>query len=448
MWIMLIARFGLKSNPIHYHHIKNMKFFKLIKLNTLFLSVFLLITLISSFCYSNENSYKRIVFLVSTETFGGKGVYAMYNEMKKIGHDVKIVIVPHPHPNIQGGIDTEFISKFDTQDVIYPCGKYSSYSNVNTKCEISELKNYQPDFIFTQNPYENFQGYISEPFTAANLYKSFRGTKTKIMYIVYGPHIFHQKNIDDDKLSSFIETVFVDSESTKDIFISNYKFPKDRVIVSGYQPYYEVRNYNIKEKPNSETILWLPRWELSFKNRDLYEGGSTFLNYHYFFYNYALQHPNIHFIIRPHVTLFTYAVGKNYLSQSDMDNILSRFNSLKNVTVSAHAFRSLLDDIMVSDIVISDGTSSLAEVVVADKPIIYLSNGWNNEFNSNALSKELKKYMYFAYEPQDIINYIEFIKQNHYLPYHENSSGRNQFKKMLDPVENPAAFIAEYLLKL
>ena len=117
----------------------------------------------------------------------------MYNEMKKIGHDVKIVIVPHPHPNIQGGIDTGFISKFDTQDVIYPCGKYASHSNVNTKCEISELKNYQPDFIFTQNPYENFQGYISEPFTAANLYKSFRGTKTKIMYIVYGPHIFHQK---------------------------------------------------------------------------------------------------------------------------------------------------------------------------------------------------------------------------------------------------------------
>lgn len=31
----------------------------------------------------------------------------------------------------------------------------------------------------------------------------------------------------------------------------------------------------------------------------LLEGGSTFLNYHYFFYNYALQHPNIHFIIRP-----------------------------------------------------------------------------------------------------------------------------------------------------
>lgn len=82
MWIMLTVRFGLKSNLIHYYH-KNMKFFKLIKLNTLFLSVFLLITLISSFCYSKENSYKKIVFLVSTETFGGKGVYAMYNEMKK-----------------------------------------------------------------------------------------------------------------------------------------------------------------------------------------------------------------------------------------------------------------------------------------------------------------------------------------------------------------------------
>lgn len=430
-----------------------MKLFNFTKLNALCLSILLLTVYLIFFYYAEKKIYikekfihKKIMFLVSTETFGGKGVYTMYNEMKRVGYDVKIVIVPHPHPNIQGGIDTKFIDKFNSQDVVYPCGKYDSYSNINIKCEIDSLKNYQPDFIFTQNPYENFQGYASEPFTAANLKKSFSNTKTKIMYIVYGPHIFHQKNIEDTDLSSFIDTVFVDSESTKEIFINGYKFSANQVVVAGYQPYYEVRNY-IKQKNNKKTILWLPRWELSFKNRDLYEGGSTFLNYHYFVYNYALQHPEIHFIIRPHNTLITYAVGKGYLSQNDMDNILSRFNSLKNVTISAHAFRSLLDDVIAADIVISDGTSSLAEVVVADKPIIYLSNGWNNEFNSNTLSKELKKYIYFAYEPQDIINYIEFIKLNNYLPYHENIDGRNQFKKMLDPIENPAAFIAEYLLK-
>ncbi|MGX6959940.1 MAG: hypothetical protein ACIPMY_01525 [Rickettsia endosymbiont of Pentastiridius leporinus] len=424
-----------------------MKFFKSIQLNILFVSVFLFMLFMAVSSYSKESGVpKKIMFLVSTETFGGKGVHHMYKEMKKVGHSVKIVIVPHP--NIPGGVDTQFINKFDPQDVIYPCGKYASYSNINTKCEISELKNYQPDFVFTQNPYENFQGYISEPFTIANLYESFKGTETKIMYIVYGPHIFHQKNIEDTELMSFINTVFVDSESTKSIFINNYKFPNNRVVVAGYQPYYEIRNDNTQKDSSVKTILWLPRWELSFKNRDLYEGGSTFLNYYHFFYNYASQHPENHFIIRPHVTLFTYAVGKNYLSQNDMDYILNKFNSLKNVTISTHAFRPLLEDIMISDIVLGDATSSLAEVVVADKPIIYLSNGWNNEFNSNALSKELKKYIYFAYEPNDIVNHIEFIKQNNYLPYHEDNNGRNRLKKMLDPIENPAAFIAEYLLKL
>ena len=46
---------------------------------------------------------------------------------------------------------------------------------------------------------------------------------------------------------------------------------------------------------------------------------------------------------------------------------------------------------MTSDIIISDGSSALAEAVVADKPIIYLSNGANIEFESNTLSKRVQK---------------------------------------------------------
>lgn len=59
MWIMLTIQYGLKNNPIHYYHIKNMKFFKLIKLNTLFLSVFLLITFISFFVIPKKILIKK-----------------------------------------------------------------------------------------------------------------------------------------------------------------------------------------------------------------------------------------------------------------------------------------------------------------------------------------------------------------------------------------------------
>ncbi|MGI4753424.1 MAG: hypothetical protein ACRYE8_06875 [Janthinobacterium lividum] len=134
--------------------------------------------------------------------------------------------------------------------------------------------------------------------------------------------------------------------------------------------------------------------------------------------------------------------NQNLLTQEELDQIFEKFRSLPNVTVSNSTYVPLVNDIMKSDIIISDGTSALAEVVVADKPIIYLSNGWNNEFNSNKLSKELKKYVYLAYSHTEIIDYIGKIRQNNYTL----SGNREEFKKILGPVENPAKFIAEYLL--
>jgi CDP-glycerol glycerophosphotransferase (TagB/SpsB family) len=268
-----------------------------------------------------------------------------------------------------------------------------------------------------------------------------------------------------------VDLVFVDSESTKDIYKKYYNFPSNRVIVSGYQAYKEVRDLQLEyaksESKYKETILWLPRWVLSFKDRDKYEGGSTFLNYHYFFYDYAKNNPDIHLIIRPHLLLFSQSVKNNNISQDDLDGIFERFASLSNVTISSHESTSLAMDIVKSDIVVSDGTSALAEVVIANKPIIYLSNGWNNEFNSNLLSKMLKENVLLAYDPGDIKRYLDEIRRDDYRAEPKcmqywcgikkaiksftcNTLGlkcsREDFIKLLDPVQNPAKFIAEYVL--
>ncbi len=398
---------------------------------------------------------KKIMFIVHTETNGGKGVYALYKAMKETGHDVKIVAIPLYNGWYNLNIDMKFTAKFDNNDVLYPCGQIAPY----TKCET--IESYQPDYIFIQNPYNVYNNSILDPhFIDSTLKKIAK----KIVYIPYGPHIFHQDHINDKSLPNIMDLVFVDSESTKDIYIEKYGFPKERVVVSGYQTYKEVRDstiLNLKKSP--KTILWLPRWQLSFKYRYLFEGGSTFLNYHYFFYNYALQNPNINFIIRPHQSLFFSTSNPRFLTQEEINQIFIKFRSVQNVTISDSTNVPLVSDIISADIVISDGTSALAEVVVADKPIIYLSNGWNNEFNSNKLSRELKKYVYLAYDPNDIIGYIDYIRQNNYSAFskrEENNSyfkkikcklfeltcNREEFKKILDPIENPSKFIAEYLL--
>ena len=388
-----------------------------------------------------EAEAKNIIFITHTNTIGGKGVYSIYKEAKKLGHNVKIVVIPSIYfGKLLADVDVNFGSNFDSEDVIYPCGKEAPYTNCDS------IENYKPDYIFTQNPYDTFKGSVLEKhFLISNLQKF-----AKIMYIVYGPHLFHQDSINDSALPKFVDTVFVDSDSTKEIYISKYAFPENKIVVSGYQPYKDIRDMQNRVKRSArETILYLPRWLLSFKDRYLYEGGSTFLNYHYFFYNFAVQNPQIDFIIRPHILLYSHAVEGDYMSQKDLDEIFNRFRLLDNVTIASHADKPLIDDIMSSDIIISDGSSALAEAVVADKPIIYLSNGANIEFESNTLSKEFKKHVFFAYDPNDIKHYINMIRKNKYSPNFmgsENAHDRAKFKTMLDPVENPARYIAEYLL--
>lgn len=408
---------------------------------------FLLLLLLSVIACNEsvENSNKvakpkNMLFITHTSTIGGKGVYPIYREAKKLGHNVKIAVIPQIfQEEIIANVDLKFASLFDTEDVIFPCGK----SEPHDKCD--KLEQYKLDYIFTQNPYDFFNGTILENFTVSNLQKI-----AKVNYIVYGPHIFHQNAIEAPDLPNFVDNVFVDSDSTKDIYVNNYNFPKERVIVSGYQSYKSIRNLKQNNKETQkETILYMPRWLMTFKGRDKHEGGGTFLNYHYFFYNFAKKNPQIDFIFIPHVLWYKHAIEGEYIGKKDLDKIIEKFRALPNLTISSHVNVPLIEDILKSDIVISEGSSALAEVVIADKPIIYLSNGANIEFESNALSKEFKKHVFLAYDPGDIKNYIEFIRQNNYIPntFEDGKMlGRQEFKRMLDPVENPGKFIAEYLL--
>lgn len=409
-------------------------------------------------------SSKDIAFIVHTETIGGKGVLPLYKEMKKVGHTVKIIAIPSFYnQKVLADIDKEYLKNFDQEDILYPCGKSPPY----TQC--TPLTGYHFDALFVSTPYNSFQ---DSPLDPHYLTSNLKSIAKKIMMVVYGPHLFHQDTINDPNLPTIIDTMFVDSQSTKDIYIKRYKFPSERVEVSGYPTYKDIRDQKEEKRPETKkmTLLWLPRWTLSFQGRATFEGGSTFLNYHYFFYRYLKENPDIKLIIRPHILLYTYSVENYFISQEDLDFIFKRFKSLPNVEISDHAQVSLNKDILSSDIVISDGTSALGEVVVADKPIIYLSNGWNNEFNSNELSKEFKKHILIANKPQEIMDFIQYIKDHNYTVYSDEQKcktfiqyirdhnytiyltspecKRNDFKKLLDPVENPAEHIAKYLLTL
>ena len=383
---------------------------------------------------SESGAKKKVMFVVTTAETSGKGVFELYSAMKKVGHDVKIGFLPRDLGNgTIIDIDTDFAARFPSEDVIYlrhTKGKYHEGKHILPE----NRYDYQADYLFTQDPYNK------------KLHRTLKKITKKLAHIPYCPQIFHQAYLSDPKLANTVDIVFVDSDSTAKIYLEQYKFPPKNVIISGYQSYKNVRDLSRSlVKSDKETILWLPRWVLSFKNRDKYEGGSTFSDYHYFIYNYALANPKTNFIIRPHELLFSTSVAKNHLSLDDLNNIFDRFLTLPNVVISRHAYRPLAEDIVASNIVISDGSTALGEAVVANKPIIYLSNGWNNEFNGSELAKQLQQYVHLAYEPNDITRHIDLLRKNSYKPLFDQTSG-TKFIRALDPVTDPAQFIAEYLL--
>jgi hypothetical protein len=357
---------------------------------------------------------KKIMFIVHTETINGKGVLQMYKTLKARGHDIKIVAMPLliSGDKIRYDMDLEFAKKFDPKDVFYPCGTTKPY----TACK--PLENYQADIVFIQNPYNSVKGSMLDPhFTLEGL----RKIAKKTAYIVYGPHLFHQTTCNNIELKKVIDLVFVDSASTKKIFVEDLEYDPKNVMVSSFQNYKNVRELmktytKPKDSPYKETILWLPRWTLSFNYRDQHEGGSTFMNYYHFFYNHAVENPDVKLVVRPHAGLNRFAIDSKFLSQKDLDEIINKFKSLKNVTWSEHLTAPLEDDVIQADIVIADGTSALGEVVVANKPIIYLSNGWDNEFNSNDLGHEFKDYLYMARDPNMILSHMATIRSTKFKP--------------------------------
>jgi hypothetical protein len=51
-----------------------------------------------------------------------------------------------------------------------------------------------------------------------------------------------------------------------------------------------------------------------------------------------------------------------------------------------------------------------------------------------------------AYDPSDIISHLELIRKNNYKPLWDELE-RKRFRELVDPIENPDEFIAQFLLQ-
>jgi len=421
--------------------------------------------MITGLSFAKETNKKSIFFILHQRN---KGFISMYNELKKRGHDVKIVVLPmlgSRYTDSKKDLLTQFLSKMDKKDIIFPC-----HAN-GVKCE--SIEKYKPDYVVVINPYSTSSQNISHLFDNQYLAKF-----SKVLYIPYGPELWDLDLTKNIKLPKIFYKVLADSDLTKRIFIKKHGFRDEEIIVVGYQNYKDLRDeMSLPRERKKETILWAPRWFLKFTGREMNEPGSTFLSYRDFFYNFAKENPNVNLIIRGHPNLYKELSFSKFMTHSQTIEMLKRFESLPNVEVIyPHELPLTYEqrDIIESDIVITDTTSLMTNFFLADKPMIYLSNGFDTHFNTPEF-QDMAMFMRFAYSPRDILKEISALRSSGYAvtqrcapntpkpctlgglkQYMSNKFGpgnivkshrvdKSKLIQAIDPVENPAKAIADFI---
>ena len=173
-------------------------------------------------------------------------------------------------------------------------------------------------------------------------------------------------------LHNYSWKVFAESNWHKQQFYKLGKMKAKNVVTSGF-PKLDI--YNNEEctndvwknsVPNRKRVIWAPHW--SFGDADL--AFSTFDKYYMYFYDFAKEHNEIEWILKPHQRVYTWAVQTGLMSKTEVDEYFDKWDKLPN----AHVYNegNYMDIFRTSDALITDCGSFLAEYLPSKKPIIHL----------------------------------------------------------------------------
>lgn len=246
------------------------------------------------------------------------------------------------------------------------------------KKEYINLKEFQPDIIFYEQPWE-----LPEKQSIINTSKY-----ALSFYCSYGSCITNGRNEYSEAFYRDVYTYFLDNDCIKNILIEHGCNEKS-LVISG-QPkldaYLKPINYsNIQWKTEGKKrVIWAPHH--SFFDDSMLRFGTFNWNYK-FFYNFAKNHPEIEFILKPHPELKRQIVSNGLMSISEMTEYFKMWENLPNAQI--YEFGNYFDMFRTSDLLITDCNSFLYEYLPTKKPVIRLigkNSAGHNEFGQKIIS--------------------------------------------------------------
>lgn len=237
--------------------------------------------------------------------------------------------------------------------------------------------------------------------------------------------------------------IFFSSDLGKEVYAKNNRIGMPRGYANGYprMDIFFVQNSNFHfdwkmTRPNAKKIIYAPHWSINAVTR-----YATFQWNHQFMYEFAKNHPEISWIIKPHPALPTSSVKeKIFSSAKEYEEYLQKWNDLPNAQVYTGAYYQAL--FATSDGMIHDSGSFIAEYQFVNKPMIFLTRE-GEKFN--ALGEEILKASYLV-DGKDLkaiaaMMQKVFIEGNDY----KAPQRREVYKKYLDYPNYTGMLASEFI---
>ena len=248
--------------------------------------------------------------------------------------------------------------------------------------EFVNLKIFKPDILFYEEPWALAK--IHAPYKTAkyalNCHCSYGTSITNGTYEYTLPFYKHMWRF-------FLDNVFMQPK------LLDNGFKLENVPVIGalkLDAYLQPIKNNPWKTADKKHIIWAPHH--SFSAASILKYGTFDWNYQ-FMYEYAKNHQEYEFILKPHPVIYKEIVNRKLMSEAEMKQYFAAWRSLPNAQIIEGG--NYFDVFKTSDLLITDCCSFLCEYLPTTKPIIQLINPKSvgyNEFGKQIISGNYKVY--------------------------------------------------------
>lgn len=275
-------------------------------------------------------------------------------------------------------------------------GKY--VINGSDEMQSFDLKGWKPDYVFSNNPYDQ---YFPKKYRSGTI-----AAYAKNCYVDYGfslsvttLKVVLEKKYFRNIYLFFAENDFV-AEYNKKRYKRAHRCGDRKTLTIGYPSFEFFYKQRISKEDDRFTIVWTPRW-----TEDKKLGGSNFLNFKDQFLDFSLKYHDIRFIFRPHPMTFEHFISIGKITREEVDKYLDYFR--KNDVREYDKQPDFAESFWKSDILVTDYSSVMIEYFLTGKPIIYCDTG----AVLNPIVKEMCNGFYIANNWNEVEMLIKQLKE-------------------------------------